>query len=426
MNTQNGLARSVGMTNTTLLTFAAAVALGLSASRADAGEQAASAEKLDIVDTATAAGSFSTLAAALQTAGLVDALRGDGPFTVFAPTDEAFAKLPEGTVTALLRPENRDRLTRILTFHVVAGHVKSSALLAASSAETLSGDAVPFGLRVGDANVTQADIECSNGVIHVIDTVLLPPSKETGSRMSVADELTAAIDRGVPMYNDGDEDGCARVYRETAKRLLSHSGGALADLHRMELQDALMAPTADASAEAWQLREAFDGILADIEFAPRVEAPMPVGFPGPGPVGKVVTKSYPAYRAARAAGGRAFWTLFNHIKENEIAMTAPVEMTMDDGMQMRDMAFLYEKTTQGAAGKASDVAVLDLESRKVLSIGIRGRRNASDLERARKALQQRLDESGAKAAGPWRVLGYNSPMVPQEQQFWELQVPIAD
>ena len=153
---------------------------------------------------------------------------------------------------------------------------------------------------------------------------------------------------------------------------------------------------------------------------------MPTGFPGPGPVGRVVIKEYPQYRAARAEGGRAFWTLFNHIKENEVAMTAPVEMTMDAGMRMQDMAFLYEKTTQGSAGEQGDVAVLDLEPRKVLSVGLRGRRNAADLERAKQVLQAQLDASGLEAAGPWRVLGYNSPMVPQAQQFWELQVPITD
>ncbi len=128
----------------------------------------------DIVDVAVKAGTFTTLAAALTAADLVSTLKGDGPFTDFAPTDEAFAKLPEGTVESLLKPENKDQLIAILTYHVVAGKVMSSDLLTMSSAMTVNGQAAPIGLRVGSANVITADIEASNGVIHVIDSVLLP------------------------------------------------------------------------------------------------------------------------------------------------------------------------------------------------------------------------------------------------------------
>ncbi len=128
----------------------------------------------DIVDVAVKAGSFNTLAAALQAAGLVETLKSDGPFTVFAPTDEAFAKLPEGTVETLLKPENKDQLIAILTYHVVSGKIMSSDLLSTTSAPTVNGQSAPIGLRVGNANVIQADIDASNGVIHVVDTVLLP------------------------------------------------------------------------------------------------------------------------------------------------------------------------------------------------------------------------------------------------------------
>ena len=128
----------------------------------------------DIVDVAVKAGSFKTLVAAVKAAGLVETLKGDGPFTVFAPTDEAFAKLPKGTVEDLLKPENKDKLVSILTYHVVAGKVKSSDLLSTTSAETVNGQKASIGLRVGNANVIKADIGASNGVIHVIDTVLIP------------------------------------------------------------------------------------------------------------------------------------------------------------------------------------------------------------------------------------------------------------
>ena len=133
---------------------------------------------MDIVDTAVKAGSFKTLAAALKAAGLVETLKGKGPFTVFAPTDEAFAKLPAGTVETLLKPENKDKLVAILTYHVVAGNVKAADVVKLKSAETVLGQTVAIdakdGVKINNAKVVKADIDCGNGVIHVIDTVLLP------------------------------------------------------------------------------------------------------------------------------------------------------------------------------------------------------------------------------------------------------------
>lgn len=137
------------------------------------------APQKDIVDTAVAAGSFKTLAAALQAAGLVDTLKGSGPFTVFAPNDAAFAKLPAGTVENLLKPENKAKLVAILKYHVVPGRVLASQVGAMSSATTANGQPLAIEVQdgsvmVGKARVIQADVLCSNGVIHVIDTVLLP------------------------------------------------------------------------------------------------------------------------------------------------------------------------------------------------------------------------------------------------------------
>jgi uncharacterized surface protein with fasciclin (FAS1) repeats len=138
-------------------------------------------ETRDIVDVAVSAGSFETLAAALSAAGLIDALKGDGPFTVFAPTDEAFAKLPAGTVENLLKPENIDQLKAILTYHVVPGRVFASDVVKLNSATTLNGKKVKInagqgGVKINNATVTATDIEAANGVIHVIDTVILPPA----------------------------------------------------------------------------------------------------------------------------------------------------------------------------------------------------------------------------------------------------------
>ncbi|MEM7083124.1 MAG: fasciclin domain-containing protein [Pseudomonadota bacterium] len=133
----------------------------------------------DIIDVAVGAGSFDTLAAALTAAGLVDTLKGDGPFTVFAPTDEAFAKLPEGTVESLLKPENKDKLIAVLTYHVVPGNVMAKDVVKLDSAATVNGATVQIavqdgGVKVDDANVIKTDIPASNGVIHVIDSVILP------------------------------------------------------------------------------------------------------------------------------------------------------------------------------------------------------------------------------------------------------------
>jgi len=145
------------------------------------GSTAARAADKDIVDTAVDAGQFGTLAAALTAAGLVETLKGDGPFTVFAPTDAAFAKLPEGTVDNLLKPENKDQLTAILTYHVVPGKVMAADVVKLSEAETVNGAKVMIKVNgdtvmINDAKVVSADVEASNGVIHVIDAVILPPS----------------------------------------------------------------------------------------------------------------------------------------------------------------------------------------------------------------------------------------------------------
>ena len=143
------------------------------------GYAPAAAPAGDIIETATSAGSFTTLAKALEAAGLVETLKGEGPFTVFAPTDEAFAKLPEGTVQELLKPENKDKLTAILTYHVVPAKATSEQVAGMSSAKTVQGGEVKLKasggkVTVDNANVIKADVMASNGVIHVIDTVLMP------------------------------------------------------------------------------------------------------------------------------------------------------------------------------------------------------------------------------------------------------------
>ena len=154
--------------------FAKYLAIGIVASVMSLPAKAA-----DIVDTAVGAGSFGTLVAAVQAAGLVETLKGDGPFTVFAPTDEAFAALPDGTVDDLLKPENKDKLVAILTYHVVPGKVLSTDLSDGMMAKTVEGSEITVdldnGVMINDANVVTADVAADNGVIHVIDKVIMPP-----------------------------------------------------------------------------------------------------------------------------------------------------------------------------------------------------------------------------------------------------------
>ena len=145
----------------------------------NAGSVKAEEATKDIVDTAVAAGSFKTLAAALKAADLVDTLKGKGPFTVLAPTDDAFAKLPAGTVETLLKPENKAKLVKILTYHVIGAKAMAADVVKMTSAKTVQGSDVKIAVadgkvKVDDANVVKTDIECSNGVIHVIDAVIMP------------------------------------------------------------------------------------------------------------------------------------------------------------------------------------------------------------------------------------------------------------
>ena len=160
----------------TIVTFTSLVLVAITALVVPAGAQPTK----DIVDTAVAAGSFTTLAKALAAADLVATLKGPGPFTVFAPTDEAFAKLPPATLNNLLKPQNKAMLRRVLTYHVVPGTVMAGDVVKVSSAKAVSGDTLPITVNgstvtVDKARVVKADIPASNGVIHVIDTVLLPP-----------------------------------------------------------------------------------------------------------------------------------------------------------------------------------------------------------------------------------------------------------
>ncbi|NNE70399.1 MAG: fasciclin domain-containing protein, partial [Rhodothermales bacterium] len=197
-----------------LALFVAALLSVPAAASADGEEASNVSQTHTIVQIAAADGRFDTLVAAVKAAGLAETLSGDGPFTLFAPTDAAFNALPAGTVESLLQPENRDQLVSILTYHVVAGRIESRDLLSAGSANTASGATLPIGLSIGGATIVQTDIKAENGIIHVIDAVLLPPADPStaAAAMSPAETRTArearevimlAVDRGAPLYNMG-------------------------------------------------------------------------------------------------------------------------------------------------------------------------------------------------------------------------------
>ncbi|MHC4743487.1 MAG: CIA30 family protein [Planctomycetota bacterium] len=229
-----------------------------------AGDEAAGK---DIVDTAVAAGNFKTLVAAVKAAGLVDALKAEGPLTVFAPTDEAFARLPEGTVEELLLPENRDTLIAVLTYHVVPGKV----MLGRQSRETLQGASITIGaagpFKVNAANVIAADVMASNGVIHIIDAVLLPPVEKLTPKQAAREVIELAIRRGVPLFNAGQPSACASIYEVAVESLLKSHAEALDAEDRAVLQDALRKiRSADETPHqnAWTLRRALNAVYESL------------------------------------------------------------------------------------------------------------------------------------------------------------------
>jgi len=221
----------------------------------------------NLVETAAAAGQFETLLAAATEAGLAPTLANDGPFTVFAPTDDAFGALPAGTVETLLQPDNRDQLANILKFHVVSGRVGSDALADGASLDTLAGPSMSFtqsenGFTVEGARILTTDIEAANGIVHVIDRVITPP--ERMSRSNAASTIERAIARGVPMFNHGNPAGTVRVYSDAAEALMARANLSTGERRRLERGMRASDLTESASESAWQLRYALDDVLASL------------------------------------------------------------------------------------------------------------------------------------------------------------------
>jgi transforming growth factor-beta-induced protein len=204
--------------------------------------------KPDIVDTAVCAGSFNTLVAAAKAAGLVDALKSEGPFTVFAPTDDAFAKLPKGTLESLLKPENKALLTSILTYHVVPGRVMAADVVNVSAAKSLNGQQIDItvnkaGVKVDNANVIKTDIATSNGVIHVIDSVILPSTDSiavTAGKAGTFKTLLAAA-TAAGLADTLSNDGPFTVFAPTDEAFAKLPAGTIEALLKPENKDKLAA-----------------------------------------------------------------------------------------------------------------------------------------------------------------------------------------
>ena len=230
----------------------------------------------DLVETAAAAGDFNTLLAAVQAANLAGTLQDGGPFTVLAPTDEAFKKLPPGTIKSLLKPENQDRLVEILKYHVIPGRVYSDAALKAGHAKSLQGNTVAFkdsglGVMANEAQVVAANIDTANGVIHVIDAVLLPASS-SNALVTPHDAIEKAIAQGSQLYNSGHAEKCCEVYRLAMHGLLSHHADNMPveTVRRMRETLAKAEATHCVKSQAWQLRRGLDMAYQQMGLTPSV------------------------------------------------------------------------------------------------------------------------------------------------------------
>ena len=218
----------------------------------------------NIPEVATAAGKFTTLLAAVKAAGLVETLVGKGPFTVFAPTDEAFGKLPAGTVDDLLKPENKQKLVDILTYHVVPGRVYSEDAVAAKSAKTVQGASISVsvgsdGAKINSSKLVMTDLDASNGVIHVIDAVLMPPAKGADIRRT----LEHAVAQGSSLYNAGHHEACAKLYESTMTSLAHTPMNPKLTSHMSQVLQAASKQTCPTE-RSWTLRHGIDQMYTQL------------------------------------------------------------------------------------------------------------------------------------------------------------------
>ena len=224
----------------------------------------------NLAEVAVQAGNFKSLVKALEASELVDALTQDTSYTVFAPTDDAFKKLPETLLASLFQPENKEMLKTILLYHVVPGTLRAKEVSSVRQLSTLSGEAVQIrtsdgGVKVDQSTVVKANITASNGVIHVLDEVLIPASvkEQLAIKTPVMALLERAIELGVPHFNHGNHQACADIYETAAMGLLNMDKGAMSDAQRKMLGRVMQAASQmhDSSGRAWTFRKAFDRLM---------------------------------------------------------------------------------------------------------------------------------------------------------------------
>jgi len=237
--------------------------LGLNDSK-DSGEMMLQSEK-DIIETAVAAGNFTTLAAALEAADLIETLKGPGPFTVFAPTDDAFEKLDKATLNELLKPESKEKLANILKHHVV----NEKIILKGRQLKTLNDDklfANDLGeITVNDAIIVARNIPASNGVIHVIDTVLIPSEDE--NKRTAMKIISTAINLGVPLYNSHNQPACAAVYESALKDRMEMPDDVVSPQSKRKISEVFQETSKkdDPGKKAWDYREVLDKISSELK-----------------------------------------------------------------------------------------------------------------------------------------------------------------
>ena len=232
---------------------------------------AVKAEKFNnLAEVAVQAGNFKSLVKALEASELIDALTQDTSYTVFAPTDDAFKKLPEMLLASLFQPENKEMLKTILLYHVVPGTLRAKEVISVRQLVTLSGEALQIrasdeGVKVDQSIVVKADITASNGVIHVMDEVLIPSSvkEQLAIKTPVMVLLERAIELGVPHFNRGNHQACADIYETAATGLLNMDNGSMSDAQRQMLSRVMQTASQmhDSSGRAWTFRKAFDRLV---------------------------------------------------------------------------------------------------------------------------------------------------------------------
>jgi uncharacterized surface protein with fasciclin (FAS1) repeats len=356
---------------------------------------------------AVASGRLDTLVAAVTAAELVDAIGGEGPFTVFAPTDEAFARLPEGTIASLLEPQNRATLVRILKHHVVPGRLTAADLVGRDSVETLAGTPLELEvtrgrLLVADAVVETADVAASNGVVHLIDRVLMPPA-EVSPLMTL---LENAVDRGAPLFNDGNPAACAAVYATALEAAVLVEGFGIDANARRRIATRLeeIESMPDAREQAWAYRRIIDSLVAAVQQGQIAAQPAPAAVP---------------VAANKATAGRMIFAFDN---ASEIRRW----FTVLDGV----MGGLSTGRIAAGSGTLVFDGATSLENnggfssmRVDLADGLFDGFDAVKLRVKGDGREYRL---GAKSGGGAGAGGYWAPFATEKGRWIEVIVPIAD